>query len=402
MVEKFSKNMNLDKLKAKRVKVMEYSALSELLRVTAKPEIISLAGGLPAPESFPLKVIKELNDLILKKHGSLSLQYGPTNGARILREEIVKWLKERHMKVTADNVGITSGSQGGLDTLGKIFIDEGDMIAVESPTYIGAVDAFAPYGPSYAQIKTDDDGVIPESLEKILKTKKIKFVYLVPTFQNPTGKTIPKERRKKIAQLIKKFDVLLIEDDPYNSLRYRGIPLDPIQTMAPDNTVYLCTFSKVLAPGLRIGFYAAPLKIASLMVVAKQSVDLHTSNYGQYLAAEYLQTGHLKKHLPNILNIYRSRLEAMFRALEKYFPKSFRFTRPEGGMFVWITGPKDFDALKIYWKTIKNNVAFVPGTYFFVKKGDGKNTMRLNFTNINEKQIDQAVKILSEVIKKNI
>jgi len=379
---------------------MEYSALKEILSVTANPEIISLAGGLPSPESFPIKIITELNDLILKKYGATTLQYGPTDGAKILREEISKWLKDRHMKVFSDNIGITSGSQGGLDSLGKIFIDEGDLVAVESPTYIGAVDAFAPYGPKFAEIQTDDDGIIPESLEKILKTKKIKFVYLVPTFQNPTGRTIPWTRRKRIAKIIKKYDALLVEDDPYNSLRYRGKPIDPIQTLIPENTIYFCTFSKVLAPGLRIGFYSAPKNIGALMIAAKQSTDLHTNSYGQYLAAEYLKAGHLKKHLPNILHIYKSRQKAMFKSLEKYFPTSFKWTMPEGGMFVWVTGPKNFDAVKLYWQAIKNKVAFVPGTYFFAKSGEGKNTFRLNFTNVDEKQIEIAIKKLSEIVKK--
>lgn len=379
---------------------MEYSALSELLRITSNPKIISLAGGLPAPESFPLKIIGKLNDLVLKKYEGASLQYGPTNGAQILREQIAIWLKDRNMDVKTDNIGITSGSQGALDTIGKIFIDHGDVIAVESPTYIGAVDAFAPYNPKYEEIETDDNGVIPESLEKILKTKKVKFVYLIPTFQNPTGRTISWERRRKIAKIIKKFDALLIEDDPYNSLRYRGKAINPIQTLIPENVVYLCTFSKVLAPGLRIGFYSAPKNVATLMVAAKQSIDLHTNSYGQYLAAEYLRTGDLKKHLPKILRIYKSRQEAMFIALKKHFPSSFSWTHPEGGMFIWVTGPKNFDAVKLYWQAIKNNVAFVPGTYFFAKQGEGKNTMRLNFTNVNENQIDLAIKKLSEVIKK--
>jgi len=376
------------------------SALSELLRITDKPEIISLAGGLPAPESFPLKIIGKLNKSVLKKYSGSSLQYGPTDGAKILREQIAIWLEERNMRVTADNIGISSGSQGALDTIGKIFIDKGDIIAVESPTYIGAVDAFAPYGPKYAEIQTDNNGVVPESLEKILKTKKIKFIYLIPTFQNPTGRTISWERRKQIAKIIKKHNALLIEDDPYNSLRYRGKAIDPIQSLIPTNTVYLCTFSKVLVPGLRIGFYSAPNNIKSLMIAAKQSVDLHTNSYGQYLAAEYLKTGDLKKHLPKILKIYRLRQEAMLAALKKYFPTSFNWTYPEGGMFLWVTGPKQFDAAKLYWKAIEKNVAYVPGTYFFVKPGTGKNTMRLNFTNVSEKQIDIAIKKISEVIKK--
>ncbi len=387
---------------AKRTEVMMYSALSELLRVTENPKIISLAGGLPAPESFPLKMIDRLNREVVRKYKGTAFQYGPTNGAKPLREATAQWLKERNMNVSPENIGVTTGSQGGLDCLGKIFIDQGDTLAVESPTYIGAVDAFAPYGPTYAQIETDDTSVIPASLEQILKTKKIKFVYLIPTFQNPTGKTIPWDRRVAIAKIIKKYDALLIEDDPYNSLRYRGKALDPIQTMIPENTIYLCTFSKVLAPGLRIGFYAAPAEVVKLMVAAKQSVDLHTSSYDQYLAAEYLKTGDLKKHLPNILKIYKSRMEAMFASLDTYFPKSFKWTHPEGGMFIWLVGPKKFDAVKLYWKAIEHNIAYVPGTYFYTKKGEAKNTMRLNFTNVNEQQIDKAVKKLSEVIKANL
>ena len=392
--------MNLKELKSKRTKIIEYSALGELLGVTAKhPEIISLAGGFPASESFPIKIVRKLNNIILNKYRGAPFQYGPTCGVKILREEIVIWLKKRNIEATIENIGVTSGSQGALDTIGRIFVDVGDMIAVESPTYIGAIDAFAPYYPTYAQIETDNDGVIPESLEKILKTNKIKFVYLIPTFQNPTGRTIPWKRRKQIAKIIIKYNALLIEDDPYNSLRYSGKAVDPIQTLIPENTVYLCTFSKVLAPGFRIGFYSAPTDISKLMASAKQSVDLHTNSYGQYLAAEYLKTGDLKKHLPKILNIYKSRLETMIRALKKYFPTTFSWTYPEGGMFIWVTGPKDFDAVKLYLKAVDNNVAYVPGTYFFTKIGVNKNTMRLNFTSVSEKQIDIAIKKLSEVIK---
>lgn len=391
--------MNIKNIRASRTEVMMYSALSELLRVTAKPGMLSLAGGLPAPECFPISIIDRLSHEVITKYQSQAFQYGPTNGVETLRKEVAVWLKDRGMDVSFESIGVTSGSQGSLDCLGKIFIDKGDMIAVESPTYIGAVDAFAPYEPSYANIETDEEGVIPESLEKILKINKIKFVYLIPTFQNPTGKTISLQRRRKIAKMIKKNKALLVEDDPYNSLRYEGEPIPPIQTLIPEYTIYLSTFSKVLAPGLRIGFYTAPKEVAALMVAAKQSVDLHTSSFGQYLAAEYLRTGDLKKHVPTILKIYKSRRDAMFNALEKYFPRSFSWTHPEGGMFIWITGPHKFDAQKMYWKAIEKNIAYVPGTYFFVNKGVGKNTMRLNFTNINEIAIDIAVKKISEVIK---
>jgi 2-aminoadipate transaminase len=393
--------MDTKNLLAKRAKVMMYSALSEILRVAGKPAVLSLAGGLPAVESFPLEMIDKLSHKVITKYEGAAFQYGPTNGAEPLRKAISIWIKERHMKVGPENVGITSGSQGGLDCLGKVFINRGDILAVESPTYIGAVDAFAPYGPKYAEIETDEQGAISASLEKILKTKKIKFIYLVPTFQNPTGKTIPGGRRKEIAKIIKKYNALLVEDDPYNSLRYKGKAIDPIQTLIPENTIYLSTFSKVLSPGLRIGFYVAPLDIARLMVAAKQSVDLCTSSFGQYVAAEYLATGDLKKHLPNILKIYKSRMGTMLKSLEKYFPKSFSWTHPEGGMFIWVEGPKNFNATKLYWKAIENNIAYVPGIYFYVKQGEGKNTMRLNFTNVDEDKIDMAIKKLSEVIGNN-
>ena len=393
--------MNINNLKAERTNRMT-GAISELLRVTARPKIISLAGGLPAPESFPLSIINILHKKTVKKYKANAFQYGPTNGAKQLRDAIVRWIKERHIKVLPENVGITSGSQGALDCLGKIFINKNDIIAVESPTYIGALDAFNPYQPEYAEIETDDNGVVPSSLEKILKTRKIKLVYLIPTFQNPTGRTVSRERRIQIAGIIKKNNALLIEDDPYNSIRFRGIPVDPIYTLIPENTVYLSTFSKVLAPGLRIGYYVAPVEVGNLLVSAKQSIDLHTNSYGQYLAAEYLSTGHLKKHLPKILKIYKSRQETMLNALAKYFPPSFQWTHPEGGMFIWIEGPKGLDTEKLYWKAIKKNVAFVPGAYFFARPGEGKNTMRLNYTNVNEKSIEKAINILAEVIKNNL
>lgn len=392
--------MKLEIKTARRVKIITYSALSEILKIAAKPEIISLAGGLPAAETFPLEIIKYLSNLVIKKYQATAFQYGPTDGVAVLKEAVVEWVKEREMKISPENVGIVSGSQQALDCLARILIDKGDKIAVESPTYLGAVDAFAPYYPSYEQIETDEEGVIPESLERILRSKKIKFVYLIPTFQNPTGKTIPWSRRKKISQIIKKYATLLVEDDPYYVLRYQGTFIPPIQTLIPENTIYLSSFSKVLSPGLRTGFYIAPKKIVRLMIAAKQSVDLHSCSFSQYIAAEYLKTGHLKKHLPNIIRVYRKRLQVILKALENYFPKSFTWTKPEGGMFIWLTGQKNFDAVKFYFEAVKNNVAFVPGTYFYVKKGEGKNTLRLNFTNINEKQIVAAIKKLALILNK--
>jgi len=245
---------------------------------------------------------------------------------------------------------------------------------------------------------TDDDGLIPQSLEKALKTGGIKFIYLVPTFQNPTGRTIPFERRKEIATIIKKYDALLIEDDPYSALRYRGSDIQPIKVFAPNNVVYVSTLSKVFAPGLRIGFCVAPELIRKWLVIVKQGVDLHTSTFNQALAAEYLLGGYLKRHLPKIIELYRPKQEVMLSALEKYFPEGFTWSKPEGGMFIWAKGPAGLDMEKIYWKAVEKKVAFVPGKYFFTTKGEGIETMRLNFTMIDRKTIEKAVRTLSEVI----
>lgn len=393
---------NFNHLKSKILQTIEYSAISEILRVINKQGMISLAGGLPAPESFPIKIINELSNSVIKKYQAKAFQYSATEGEKELRMALVDYLKEKDIETNWENIGITSGSQQALDLIARVFINKNDLIAVESPTYIGAIDAFAPYQPKYIQIKTDNDGIIPEDLEKILKNYRIKFVYLVSTFQNPTGRTITLTRRKQIASILKKHSTLLIEDDPYSSLRYSGESLPAIKKFIPNQTIYISTFSKILAPGLRIGFYVAPKEILKLICTAKQTTDLHTNSFSQYIAAEYLKTGHLKKHLPKILLIYKKRLEAMLQALEKYFPKNFQWTKPEGGMFIWVEGPEKFDSLKTYWQAVDENVAYVPGEYFFVKKNFGKNTFRLNFTNVTEEKIEIAIKKLSQVIQKNL
>jgi 2-aminoadipate transaminase len=247
---------------------------------------------------------------------------------------------------------------------------------------------------------TDGDGLIPESLDQVLSKNRIKLVYLVPTFQNPSGRTITLARRQVIAEIIQRRAALLIEDDPYSPLRYRGQYLPPIKTFAPDNVVYISTLSKVFAPGLRLGFCVAPTLIRRWMVLAKQGVDLHTSTFNQALAAEYLAGGYLDKHLPKIVALYRPRQEAMLNALDKYFPVDFHWSRPEGGMFLWVEGPLDSEAL--YRKAIAHNVAFVPGRYFFTSPGEGLGTMRLNYTMADPATIDKAIATLAEVIKANL
>lgn len=394
--------MNFENLLARRTRKIGASFIRETLKVVSQPGMLSLAGGYPAPESFPMEIISELTATVLERYSAKAFQYDLTEGFIPLREALVDYLQKKGVRASVDEILITSGAQGVLDALGKILISEGDKIAVEAPTYLGAIQAFNPYEPEYVRMDTDDDGLIPDSLEQVLKSSRIKFIYLVPTFQNPTGRTITLKRRERIANIIQEHNVLLIEDDPYSALRYEGRDIPPIKTLAPDNVVYVSSFSKVFAPGLRIGFCVAPELIRKWLVLVKQGVDLHTSTFNQALAAEYLSGGYLEQHLPKIISIYRPKQETMLHALEKYFPSSFRWSKPEGGMFIWAEGPKGLDMETIFWKSVQKEVVFIPGKFFFTLKGEGLETMRLNYTMIEKETIDRAIKILSEVIHREL
>jgi 2-aminoadipate transaminase len=391
--------MKFENLLAERTERMRASAIREILKVISQPGMVSLAGGIPAPESFPLDIMQELVSRVFAKYGSQALQYDRTEGFIPFIEALVPYLQKKHIRASVDEILIASGSQGVLDALGRVLISPGDKVAVEAPTYLGALQAFNPYEPEYVRMDTDDNGLIPESLEHVLKTERIKFIYLVPTFQNPTGRTITLERRKQIAEMIQRYDALLLEDDPYSALRYRGQDLPPIAMFAPDNVVYTTTLSKVLAPGLRLGVCVAPEVIRKWLVIVKQGVDLHTSTFSQALAAEYLSGGYLDRHLPHILKIYKPKQEAMLQALQNYFPANFRWSKPEGGMFLWVEGPKGVDMEQLYWQAIERKVAFVPGKFFFTNPGEGLETMRLNYTMADEATLDRAVKTLADVMK---
>jgi 2-aminoadipate transaminase len=286
-----------------------------------------------------------------------------------------------------------------LDGIGKILVDPGDIIAVEAPTYLGALQAFSPYQPGYVEVETDDDSVIPASLDQALTTNRVKFVYLVPTFQNPTGRTISLTRRKEIAEIIVRHRTLLIEDDPYSALRFRGGPLPPIKSLAPDNVIYISTLSKVFAPGLRIGFSVAPEQVRDWLVIAKQGVDLHTSTFNQALAAEYIRGGYLAEQLPKIVSLYRPKQERMMRSLAEDMPEGFTWSRPDGGMFVWVEGPEGFDMDPAYKRSVAAGAAFVPGKYFYAKNDPGRATMRLNFTTAELEDISRAVGIIGQAIE---
>ncbi len=391
--------MDINKLLASRASNIRASAIRELLKVAANPGMISLGGGLPSPDSFPLDLVLELTEKVIDKYGSVALQYDMTEGFTPLRKELIEYVKTKGIDAGLENIYITSGSQGFLDSLGKLLISPGDYVAVEGPTYLAALQAFNAYEVKYAQMQTDDEGLIPESMEEVLKSVPVKFVYTIPTFQNPSGKTIKLKRRELIADIIKKYDVLLIEDDPYGALRYKGDSLPTIKSLAPENVIYASTFSKIFAPGLRIGFFVAPEKIGRWLVLVKQGVDLNTCTFTQALAAEYLSGGYVSKQVKKIINLYRPKLQTMFQALRDNFPKDFKWSDPDGGMFLWVEGPKGMDMEDVYRVAVERGVGFVPGKFFYPNPDDGIETMRLNFTNVSEEQIKTSIKMLADVVK---
>jgi len=391
--------MKFKHLRADRMADMSVNAIREILKVVSQPGVVSLAGGIPSPDSFPLDIIKQLCQEVIQKYGPAAFQYDTTEGFEPLRQALADHLNtNKAFDLHPEQVFISSGSQGALDAVGKVLISKGDLIGVEAPTYLGALQAFDPYEPVYINLETDAHGLVPESLEKTLQKLALKFIYLVPNFQNPTGRTLSRSRREEVAHILTRHDALLIEDDPYGDLRYDGDFIVSVKSLAPDHVVYIGTLSKIFSPGLRVGFYVPPFDLQDWLVIVKQGVDLHTSTFNQALAAEYLLGGHLKKILPSILALYKPKKDAMLAALDEYFPDKFTWTRPEGGMFLWVEGPTGYDGDALYNRAIQNNVAYVPGKYFFADGQSGQETMRLNFTMADEATIERAIKTLAGIL----
>ena len=378
---------------------MQHNALRQILKVVSQPGMVSLAGGIPAEQSFPLEEMYRLNETVLDQYGAAALQYDVTEGFAPFREALTGYMKPQGIEVSADQIMVFNGSQSALDMIAKILITPGDAIALESPSYLGAISAFNAYQPTYMSVETDDGGMLPDALDRLLSQYAVKFIYLVPTFQNPTGRTMNLARRQQIAEVVSRHDALVIEDDPYSALRYRGEEVAPLYTLAPQNTVYLSTLSKVFAPGLRLGFGVAPPLIHEWLTIAKQGADLHTNTYAQALAAAYIDGGCIYEQIPKIIELYRPRQEAMFRAMARYFPADYRWIESEGGMFVWVEGPPGLDIEPIYWRSVERKVAFVPGKYFYIEPNEGLATMRLNFTRIDEAGIDRAIKTIGQAIQ---
>jgi 2-aminoadipate transaminase len=383
---------------------LKASEIREILKVTERPEIISFAGGLPAPELFPIEEIMEVNRQVLAEDGASALQYTTTEGYAPLREWIANRMNStRGTNFDADNILLTNGSQQALDLSGKVFLDEGDTVLCESPTYLAAISAFKAYGCNFQEVPTDDYGMIPEGLEHILETaERAKIIYMISDFQNPTGRSWSLERREQLASIAAKYQLVVIEDNPYGELRFEGQALPSVKSFDKTGCVFcLGTFSKTFCPGYRIGWIAGDKRAIANYVLVKQGADLQCNTIAQRVISKYLELYDIDEHIEKIRAVYKRRRDITAKTMEDEFPPGVRFTRPQGGLFAWVELPSDINARDVLEECLKNNVAFVPGGSFF-PNGGKENTFRINFSNMPEDRIVEGLKCLAGVLKKFI
>ncbi|HAB60967.1 MAG TPA: aspartate aminotransferase [Lachnospiraceae bacterium] len=375
------------------------SFIREILKVTEKSEMISFAGGLPNPISFPVDELKESMNRIVEQYGDKVFQYSTTEGHSPLREWVAKRYQEKyHISVDVDDIIITTGSQQGLDLMGKVLINKGDRICLEKPGYLGAIQAFSLYEPEFMSIPLLEDGIDLEVLEETLKNNQVKLLYVVPNFQNPTGLTYSKEKREALGSLLDRFETVLIEDDPYSDLSFDQEQLPYIGAGKLMNSVLFGSISKIITPGLRLGWICTKNKeILKQVTVAKQASDLHSNIFSQYLIYDYLMHNDLQEHINGIRKLYKEQRDAMLAATGKYFPKEVKVTNPKGGMFMWAELPEGLSSAKLFQMALEENVAFVPGNPFYTNEGDVR-TLRLNYTNSDATMIEEGIKRLGKVI----
>jgi len=394
---------------AYRTTAVKSSAIRELLKLTQRPEVISFAGGLPAPDVFPVARFQQACRKVLETQGAQALQYSTTEGYLPLREMIAQNLQRYGILATPDNVLLTSGSQQALDLIAKLLINRGDRVLAEAPTYLGALQAFSVFGAEYETVPVDDDGIRTDLLEDALRSGP-KFMYILPNFQNPGGVTLSLQRREELVYLSDKYGIPIVEDDPYGQLRYEGQHLPPLVVLDRENlrrdegytlgnVIYLSTFSKTLAPGLRLGWIVAPVEVIAKLVQLKQGADLHTSTFVQMVAYEVARDGFLDEHVKLIRQVYGERRDVMLAALDELFPQEVTWTRPHGGLFLWVTLPEGTDCNELLNDAIHENVAFVPGDCFYPAGADGHRNMRLNFSNATPDQIREGVRRLAKAVK---
>jgi 2-aminoadipate transaminase len=397
---------------AQRMKGMKSSIVREILKVSSQPDVISLAGGMPAPELFPLEEVEQACVNVLRKHGSSALQYSMSEGYVPLREFIVQKMARYGIMAGVDNVLITTGSQQGLDLVGKVLMDPGDVIIVEAPTFVGALQSFTAYEASYASVPLDDEGMMVDVLQQKIVETHPKFMYVLPNFQNPAGVTLSKERRESLVTLARQYGVPILEDDPYGELRFEGEHVEPLVVLSArqngqqsgyfeGDVIYMSTFSKTLAPGLRLGWVVAPVEVIKRLVQAKQGADLHTSTFDQMIAYEVVSDGFLDEHVREIRKTYRQRRDAMLAAMERLFPDGTMWTHPQGGLFLWVRLPEGVDCEELLKEAIEQKVAFVPGTAFYAD-GRGHDSLRLTFATCSADSIDEGIGRLGKAIVRRI
>jgi DNA-binding transcriptional MocR family regulator len=386
---------------ARRTERLKASEIRELLKLTARPEIISFAGGLPAAELFPAQEMAEVTRRVLETEGCKALQYSTTEGDPVLRHHIAERMNQHQgTRVDPDEILITSGSQQGLDLTGKLFLDPGDVVLCESPTYLGAINAFAAYEPEFCEVPTDDDGMVPDALEQALADNpRARLIYAIPDFQNPTGRTWSRERRQALVDLAARHGVPVIEDSPYADLRFEGEPLPALHAVdTHENVVFLGTFSKTFCPGLRCAWLAAPRALREKYVMVKQSADLHTSTLIQRQMASYLELYGLESNIQKVIDVYRARRDIMLGVVAEEMPAAVEITHPEGGLFLWLTLPEGVNARELLEKSLEQHVAFVPGGAFF-PNGGHENTARINFSCMPPEKIEEGSRRLCRVVR---
>jgi len=386
---------------AERTHNMMSSIIREILKLALQPDIISFAGGMPAAELFLIREFEEACQYVLTHDGVRALQYGTTEGYPPLKQYLVEKMKEYDVPAEQENILLVNGSQQALDLIGKIFINPGDVVLTEGPTYLGAIQAFRAYQARLVTVPLDEEGIQTGKLEEALERHPVKFIYVLPNFHNPAGVTMTLERRLKLVELAARYGVFIVEDDPYGELRFEGQDITPLVVLHKENVLYLSTFSKTLSPGIRLGWIVAPSKIIAKLVQAKQGSDLHTSTFVQMVANDICQRGILRSHVKTIREVYRERRDAMLAAMERHFPPGVTWTRPQGGLFLWVQVPEHIDTTEFLNLALQEKVAFVPGRAFYPDDG-GQNAMRLTFATADPERIEEGIKRLERALTREL
>ncbi|NIM99767.1 MAG: aminotransferase class I/II-fold pyridoxal phosphate-dependent enzyme [candidate division Zixibacteria bacterium] len=380
---------------------MKASAIREILKITERPDVISFAGGLPAPELFPIQQLKKACKKVLDTYGPKALQYSLTLGVLPLRQILAERLSQKGMTLTVDNIFITGGSQQGLDLIAKVFLNEGDAVLCENPTYLGAIQAFNVLRPKYVTVEMDEEGMIVEQAEERIEEHKPRFIYVVANFQNPSGITLSLERRRQLVKLAEKHSLPIVDDNPYGELRYVGEDLPSLKSLGGDVVIELGTCSKIVSPGLRIGWGIVSTEIMTMFERLKQGADLHTNTFAQYVLHEYIKEGNLDRHIQEIKAAYSERRGVMIQALKEHLPENVKWYEPKGGLFLWVELPPEASATALLDTAVEQKVAYVPGKPFYPYE-DKDNTLRLNFSNASPEMIREGIKRLGKVFRENV